>query len=192
MSPPGEPGGWRRGGWLRRRRRRRRATATTAAAASARLAVARAGTPPDGSLAAGGGAGGGGAGDDGGIGDGNGGRTGAAAAEAAAAAAAEAARRHPEHFLICGLLGVLQNPKSWPWTSGTCSCRSGPHQHRPLHDDQLSHAGRCEGGQGGATADTWRCLTTRVGRAGAVPLATQGYPTTVWAASVEAALRGCR
>ena len=31
-----------------------------------------------------------------------------------------------------------------------------------------------------------------VGRAGAVPLATQGYPTAVWAASIEAALRGCR
>jgi hypothetical protein len=35
-----------------------------------------------------------------------------------------------------------------------------------------------KGGQGGATADTRVLLTTQVGRAGAVPLATQGYPTT--------------
>jgi len=43
---------------------------------------------------------------------------------------------------------------------------------------RVSHVGRWAGGLGGATADTWRCLTTRVGRAGAAPLATQGYPTT--------------
>ena len=34
--------------------------------------------------------------------------------------------------------------------------------------------GRVEGGSGGVTTDTWQC----VGRTGAVPLATQGYPTT--------------
>ena len=37
----------------------------------------------------------------------------------------------------------------------------------------VSYARRWKGGQGGATADTSVLLTTRVGRAGAVPLATQ-------------------
>jgi hypothetical protein len=37
----------------------------------------------------------------------------------------------------------------------------------------VSYARRWKGGQGGATADTSVLLTTRVGRAGAVPLAAQ-------------------
>jgi hypothetical protein len=91
----------------------------------------------------------------GGGGDGGGGDGGAAAtrtsgedktettATAAAAGGREGGgrrrrRRQPEHrrasrtLSYLRIVGGTQNPKSWPWTSGTCSCRSGPHQHRPL------------------------------------------------------------
>jgi hypothetical protein len=105
-----------------------------------------------------GGGGGGGGGDGGGSNggsDGDGGDGGAAATrtgggdktETTAAAAAAGGRegggrrrrrRQPEHrrtsrtLSYLRIVGGTQNPKSWPWTSGTCSCRSGPHQHRPL------------------------------------------------------------
>jgi hypothetical protein len=77
------------------------------------------------------------------------------------------------------------------WFDLASSCRQDPRKRRPLDDDRFSRPGRWAGGLGGAT-DDMAVLTTRVSRAGAVPLATQGRPTTVWAASVEAALRGCR
>ena len=61
------------------------------------------------------------AGGDGGIGDGSarsgqsggGGRTGGRRT-AARTAAATTGRRHPEHFFICGLLGVLRTPSHGP------------------------------------------------------------------------------
>ena len=89
---------------------------------------------------------------------------------------------HPEHFLICGLLGVLRTPSHGPG--------------RPAHaaaDEALFDAGKqsdllaalasqlrrpVEGRARWSDGRHLGVLTTRVGRAGAVPLATQGYPTT--------------
>ena len=89
---------------------------------------------------------------------------------------------HPEHFLICGLLGVLRTPSHGPGRPAHAAADQALFDAGKQSDLLAAQASQLRGlVEGGARWSDGRhsvLLTTQVGRAGAVPRAAQGYPTT--------------
>jgi hypothetical protein len=63
----------------------------------------------------------------------------------------------PEHFLICGLLGVLRTPSHGPGRPAHAAADQALISTCRWNDDRFSRPGRWEGGQGGATDDIREC-----------------------------------
>ena len=89
---------------------------------------------------------------------------------------------HPEHFFICGLLGVLRTPSHGPGRPAHAAADEALFDAGKQSDLLAAQAsqlrGLVEGGARWSDGQHSVLLTTQVGRAGAVPQATQGCPTT--------------